>query len=77
VLFLLAIVLSVLLQFTDSDYPFGIFKLFFTIHFYTQSPTLTLPEDLMPLARQILQLTKPVSSDVSSLQIASLQLIRL
>jgi hypothetical protein len=28
VLFLLAIVLSVL-QYTDSDYPFGIFKLFF------------------------------------------------
>jgi uncharacterized membrane protein len=25
---LLAIVLSVLLRFTDSDYPFGIFKLF-------------------------------------------------
>jgi hypothetical protein len=29
-LFLLAIVLSVLLQFTDSDYPFDIFKLFLT-----------------------------------------------
>jgi len=29
VLFLLAIVSSVLLRFTDSDYPFGIFKLFF------------------------------------------------
>jgi len=28
VLFLLAIVFSVLLRFTDSDYPFGIFKLF-------------------------------------------------
>jgi hypothetical protein len=28
VLFLLAIVLSVLLRFTDYDYPFGIFKLF-------------------------------------------------
>jgi hypothetical protein len=28
VLFLLAIVLSVLLRDTDSDYPFGIFKLF-------------------------------------------------
>jgi len=27
-LFLLAIVLSVLLRYTDSDYPFGIFKLF-------------------------------------------------
>ena len=26
--FLLAIVLSVFLRFTDSDYPFGIFKLF-------------------------------------------------
>ena len=29
VLFLLAIVLSVLLQYTDSDYPFGILKRFF------------------------------------------------
>jgi hypothetical protein len=28
VLFLMAIVLSVLFRFTDSDYPFGIFKLF-------------------------------------------------
>ena len=28
VLFLLAIVLSFLLRYTDSDYPFGIFKLF-------------------------------------------------
>ena len=27
--FLLAIVLSVLLRYTDSDYPFGIFKVFF------------------------------------------------
>ena len=31
VLFLLAIVLSVLLRYTDSDYPFGIFKLFLNI----------------------------------------------
>jgi len=31
VLFLLAIVLSVLLRYTDSDCPFGIFKLFFYI----------------------------------------------
>jgi hypothetical protein len=29
VLFLLAIVLSVILRFINSDYPFGIFKLFF------------------------------------------------
>jgi hypothetical protein len=29
VLFLLAIVLSVLLRFTDSHYPFGIFRLFY------------------------------------------------
>jgi len=29
VLFHLAIVLSVFLRFTDSDYPFGVFKLFF------------------------------------------------
>jgi hypothetical protein len=27
---LLAIVLSVLIRFTDSDYPFGIFRLFLT-----------------------------------------------
>jgi len=33
VLFLLAIVMSVLRQFTDSDYPFGIFKLFFWLIF--------------------------------------------
>ena len=32
VLFLLAIVLPVLLRFTDSDYPFGIFKLFLTFN---------------------------------------------
>jgi hypothetical protein len=31
VLFLLAIVLSVLLRFTDSDYLFGIFKLFLIV----------------------------------------------
>ena len=29
VTFRLVIVMSVLLRFTDSDYPFGIFKLFF------------------------------------------------
>ena len=29
VLFLLGFVLSVLLRFTDADYPFGIFKFFF------------------------------------------------
>ena len=32
VLFIFAIVLSVLLQHTDSDYPCGIFKLFFTFY---------------------------------------------
>ena len=31
VLFLLAIALSVLLRYTDSDYPFGIFKLFINL----------------------------------------------
>jgi hypothetical protein len=30
-LFLLAIVLSVLLRYTDSDFPFGIFKLFLDV----------------------------------------------
>ena len=39
VLFLLTIVLSVL-QFTDSDYPFGIFKLFLQ---YERSVKLTRP----------------------------------
>ena len=34
-LFLLAIVLSVLLWFTDSDYPFSIFKLFLVTGFST------------------------------------------
>jgi hypothetical protein len=29
----LAIVLSVILQYTDSDYPYGIFKLFFKYNF--------------------------------------------
>jgi hypothetical protein len=33
--FLLAIVLSVLLQYTDSDYPFGIFKLFLALSLVT------------------------------------------
>ena len=34
--FFLAIVLSVLLRYTDSDYPFGIFKLFlYFLHMYT------------------------------------------
>ena len=37
VLFLLTIVLSVFLRFTDSDYPFGICKLFF---FVTETDTL-------------------------------------
>ena len=35
VLFLLVIVLSVFLPYTDSDYPFGIFKLFF--HLFTDN----------------------------------------
>ena len=36
VLFLLAIVLSVL-RYTDSDYPFGIFKLFFLVYTYIKN----------------------------------------
>ena len=36
VLFLLAIVLSVLLRYTDSDYPFGIFKLFLLLFWIIQ-----------------------------------------
>ena len=37
VLLLLTIVLSVLLRYTDSDYPFGIFKLFFLIIEYKKN----------------------------------------
>ena len=40
VLFLLAIVLSVLLRYTDYNYPFGIFKLFrssFNVHYCRSS----------------------------------------
>jgi hypothetical protein len=51
--FLLAIVLSLFLQFTDSDYPFGIFKLFLTIYVcvlrrvsYKKNSLLTLREHL-------------------------------
>jgi len=35
ILFLLAIVLSVLLRYTDSDYPFGIFNLFLANFMYS------------------------------------------
>ena len=38
VFFLLAIVLSVLFRFTDSDYPFSIFKLFLTMDYDGGSP---------------------------------------
>jgi len=38
VLFLLPIVLSVLLRYTDSDYPFGIFKLFFLQKHFLMDP---------------------------------------
>jgi hypothetical protein len=44
-LFLLTIVLSVLLRFTDSDYPFGIFKLFFLRLSSNISWSLQLPLD--------------------------------
>ena len=37
ILFLLVIVLSVLLRYTDSDYPFGIFKLFLSYLIYAIS----------------------------------------
>jgi hypothetical protein len=49
VLFPLAIVLSVLLRFTDSDYPFGIFKLFL-INLSNKS-TRYLPYKLLPLTK--------------------------
>jgi hypothetical protein len=38
VLFILTIVLSVLLRFTDSDYPFDIFKLFLRINNISKLP---------------------------------------
>ena len=63
VLFLLAIVLSVLLRYTDSDYPFGIFKLFFAfshllfmyiciyiiIHFFLQQLFVILAARMEPI----------------------------
>ena len=57
VLFLLTIVLSALLRFTDSDYPFGIFKLFLqytgnqsTVFFsYQRNESQTLPLILQSL----------------------------
>jgi len=36
VLFLLVILLSEILRFTGSDYPFGIFKLFFLAYTYSR-----------------------------------------
>ena len=42
VLFLLAIMLSVLLRYTDSDYPFGIFKLFLRYILWNIFPILVL-----------------------------------
>jgi hypothetical protein len=42
VLFLLAIVLSVLLRHTDSDYPFGIFKLFLIHSTFYSIPLLSI-----------------------------------
>jgi hypothetical protein len=39
VFFLLAIVLSVLLRYTDSDYPFGIFKPFFWLGISMMCPS--------------------------------------
>jgi len=43
--FLFTIVLSVLLRFTDSDYPFGIFKLFFSLRgkLWAHKPSLLAP----------------------------------
>ena len=41
VLFLLAIVMSVLLRYTDSDYPFGIFKLFLHVIIHINSISAT------------------------------------
>jgi hypothetical protein len=43
VLFLLAIVLSVLLRYTDSDYPYGIFKLFLLFTFFRKEVNYYIP----------------------------------
>jgi hypothetical protein len=68
VLFLLAIVLSALLRFTDSDYPFGIFKLFlYLIHerlvvIIRKSIALS-PRPRLNLLKKVLQIncnTKPI-----------------
>jgi hypothetical protein len=67
VLFILAIVLFVLLLYTDSDYPFGIFELFFSPTFtgldymsntvrmsYKKQELLTLHENLGTLVGSVL-----------------------
>ena len=62
VLFLLAIVLSVLLQYTDSDSPFGIFKLFF----------LSLMEsivEIISIMKSIVELTSIIKSIVELISI--------
>jgi hypothetical protein len=47
VLFLLDIVLSVILRYTDHDYPFGIFKLFLnqTLFWLSNISTLNVPDE--------------------------------
>jgi len=52
----LAIVLSVLLRYTDSDYPFGIFKLF-----------LQLPMQSMPVITNVVS-SNPAHGQVYSIQ---------
>ena len=53
VLFLLAIVLSVLLRYTDSDYHFGIFKLFLPIFLICIAVTLILTHTYFILSQRL------------------------
>jgi hypothetical protein len=46
--FPLSIVLSGLLRYTDSDYPFGIFKLFLYYHFVFLFVTILVVHSLLP-----------------------------
>ena len=58
-LFLLAVVLSVLLRYTDSDYPFGIFKLFIII-WKGFCKSLNIPSNITLLVMTLMLIKYPV-----------------
>ena len=64
VLFLLATVLSVLLRFTDSEYPFGIFKLFFLPYYKCKATSIIVNAYTTPIATKIVNY-KHVLQDLS------------